>query len=39
MAYSVGTIYFGHESAKTMPRALQMFINEYFDEMFNVASN
>ncbi len=29
MVNAVGTIYFGHESAKTMPRALQSIINDY----------
>lgn len=29
MAYSVGTIYFGHESSYRLPRALQTSINVY----------
>jgi hypothetical protein len=38
MANAVGTIYFGHQSAQTLPRALQMFVNEYSEAVFNVFS-
>jgi hypothetical protein len=38
MVNALETIYFGHESAKTMPCALQMFINDYSKAMFNVFS-